>query len=109
MSNQDKVDTSSDVCIVCHRRRDEVDKMFHLTPTMCICGDCMQKNFDMVNQNNPYGAIDLSQMDPELIREVMGMFNGGSQPKKEETTKAKKAPAVKEGEEAYPTLDPKHL
>ena len=109
MSNQDKVDTSSEVCIVCHRRRDEVDKMFHLTPTMCICSDCMQKNFDMVNQNNPYGAIDLSQMDPELIREVMGMMNGGARPEAEEKKKKKLAKKEKQGEEAYSTLDPKHL
>ena len=109
MSNQDKVDTSSEVCVMCHRRRDEVDKMFHLTSTICICGDCMQKHFDSFGQNNPYGAIDLSQIDPDLINSVMGMMNGGSAPKAEEKKKKKVKEKAQEGQELYPTLDPQHL
>ena len=112
MSNEkDTIDTSAETCIICHRKRSEVDKMFHLTPTMCICGDCMQKNFESFNQNNPYGVIDLSQLDPELIKEVMGMMNGGNQPQVKEKKKKAKAQKAENGEEkdAYPVLDPKHL
>lgn len=41
-----------DVCYLCHRQESTAGKMMHLPNNICICAECMQKTFDMMNSGN---------------------------------------------------------
>lgn len=45
-------------CFMCHRPESVAGKMIDLPNDICVCSDCMQKSFDMMNNNK----IDLSQL-----------------------------------------------
>lgn len=45
-------------CFMCHRPESVAGKMIDLPNDICVCSDCMQKSFDMVNNNK----FDLSQL-----------------------------------------------
>ena len=46
------------VCFMCHRPESVAGKMIDLPNDICVCSDCMQKSFDMMNNNK----FDLSQL-----------------------------------------------
>ena len=45
-------------CFMCHRPESVAGKMIDLRNDICVCSDCMQKSFDMMNNNK----FDLSQL-----------------------------------------------
>lgn len=45
-------------CFMCHRLESVAGKMIDLPNDICVCSDCMQKSFDMMNNNK----FDLSQL-----------------------------------------------
>ena len=45
-------------CFMCHRPESVAGKMNDLPNDICVCSDCMQKSFDMMNNNK----FDLSQL-----------------------------------------------
>lgn len=45
-------------CFMCHRPESVAGKMIDLPNNICVCSDCMQKSFDMMNNNK----FDLSQL-----------------------------------------------
>ena len=45
-------------CFMCHRPESVAGKMIDLPTDICVCSDCMQKSFDMMNNNK----FDLSQL-----------------------------------------------
>lgn len=45
-------------CFMCHRPESVAGKMIDLPNDICVCSDCMQKSFDMMNSNK----FDLSQL-----------------------------------------------
>ena len=60
-STADKPDDGEDyekVCFLCHRPESIAGKMIELPTHMCVCSECMQKSFDMMNQ----GQVDYSQL-----------------------------------------------
>ncbi len=46
------------VCYICRRPESSAGKMINLPNNICVCGDCMQKSFDIMNS----GQIDYSQL-----------------------------------------------
>ncbi len=45
-------------CFMCHRPESVAGKMIDLPNDICVCSDCMQKSFDMMNNNK----FDLNQL-----------------------------------------------
>ncbi len=46
------------VCFICRRPESSAGKMINLPNNICVCGDCMQKSFAIMNS----GQIDYSQL-----------------------------------------------
>ena len=47
-----------DICYMCRRPESVAGKMLKMTGNMCVCRDCMQKTFDMMNGgDNPLGDM----------------------------------------------------
>ncbi len=47
-----------DICYMCRRPESVAGKMLKMTGNMCVCRDCMQKTFDMMNSgDNPLGDM----------------------------------------------------
>ncbi len=49
---------NEEFCFMCHRPESVAGKMIDLPNDICVCSDCMQKSFDMMNNNK----FDLSQL-----------------------------------------------
>lgn len=68
-----------DVCYVCRRTESTAGKMFKMPGNMCICSDCMQKTFDMVNNMDlgPYMNGGMPNMNgmPGMGMPGMEFFN----------------------------------
>ncbi|WP_343209749.1 ATP-dependent Clp protease ATP-binding subunit ClpX [Anaerolentibacter hominis] len=106
MGNEDK-NHNDEYCYICRRPADAVDKMFHLPNHICICSDCMEKTFDSMNNGNAY--MDISQIDPALMQQMMSM-QFGNQPEQPEKKKVKEKKAKEEKqEEEEEGLDLKNL
>jgi ATP-dependent Clp protease ATP-binding subunit ClpX len=90
------------VCFVCHRPESRAGKMIEMPNGICVCSDCMQKSFDMMNNSN----LDYSNMInmPGIqfldMADLQNMF-----PKKQQVKKKKKKP----DEENVPLLDIKNI
>ena len=56
----DNKDSSNyeEVCSVCRRTESVAGEMIHLQEGICICRDCMQKSFDMINEMSANGQLD---------------------------------------------------
>ncbi len=53
-----KDDEYEKVCFICRRPESVAGKMINLPNNICVCSDCMQKSFDIMNS----GQIDYSQL-----------------------------------------------
>lgn len=85
-----------EICHLCHRSESKAGKMIHLPNNINICKDCMQKSFDMLN-NNSFPGIDPSSI-PGFDPNSMFIFSGPTTPfpdnqkiKKEEKSEPVKA------------------
>ena len=56
-----------EVCAVCRRTESIAGKMIELQKGFCICNDCLQKSFDMINEMSNNGQLD------ELTRMMQGV------------------------------------
>ncbi len=49
---EDNEDRKESFCFMCHRPSSKVGRMFDFPGGICLCGDCMQKGFDSMNNSN---------------------------------------------------------
>ena len=56
-----------EVCAVCRRTESVAGKMIQLQKDFCICKDCLQKSFDMINEMSQNGQLD------DLTKMMQGM------------------------------------
>ena len=56
-----------EVCAICRRTESVAGKMIELQKDFCICKDCLQKSFDMINEMSQNGQLD------DLTRMMQGM------------------------------------
>ena len=113
MNDQDlkKTEDSGDqeyekICYVCHRPESKAGKLITISPQLHICSDCMQKGFNMMNNNgfppnlmpNGFQGNVIQVTSPEDISNLLGML-----PPQPKTVKKKK-----EGEQT-PVIDLKKI
>lgn len=55
-----------EICYLCKRSESKAGRMIHIPNNICICQDCMQKTFDMINHNGSQ-PVDLSSMNPAMF------------------------------------------
>ena len=104
-------------CSLCRRSERQAGKLVELPNNLCICSDCMQKSFDMVNsqfndqQNSHdkdqggFSFQDLFQNIPNIsMIDLSGLGNLGNVLKQPQKRKKKK-----EEEEQPPVLDLKKI
>ncbi len=83
-------------CFMCHRPEGVVGKMIDLPNDICVCSDCMQKSFDMMNNNK----FDLSQLMnmPGVqflnLSDMENMMPKRQQVKKKKTGEKKEEPVL---------------
>ena len=88
------------ICSICHRTESVAGKMIDLPNNMCVCNDCMQRSFDMMNN----GSIDLSQLLNTPGIQFLNLSDMENMMPKQQKVKKKK-----EGEERVPLVDIKKL
>ena len=57
-AKEEHEDEYEKICFICHRPESVTGKMIDLPNHITVCPDCMQKSFDMMNNNK----FDLSQL-----------------------------------------------
>ena len=100
------------ICAVCRRTESQAGRMIRLYGGMCVCPDCLQRTFDMMNMGGkPADSSNTMNIDPSLMNsfmvnpfmnpEIMQGFQGISRPKKEKTDRPEEneGTAVSEGGE----------
>ncbi|HJD26215.1 MAG TPA: ATP-dependent Clp protease ATP-binding subunit ClpX [Candidatus Blautia intestinipullorum] len=91
-------------CSLCRRPESQAGKMIDLPNNIHICSDCMQKSFDMMNQQMNKGNFnyaDLLHMPGVSMIDLTGLQNQMAQPKKE--------PRKKKEKQQEPALDLKKI
>ena len=66
-NNNDNSNNYEEVCAVCRRTESVAGKMIELQKGFCICNDCLQKSFDMINEMSQNGQLD------DLTRMMQGV------------------------------------
>lgn len=84
------------VCFICRRPESVAGKMINLPNNICVCGDCMQKSFDIMNS----GQIDYSQ-----LMNIPGMQFINLSDVEQTVPKQQKIKKKKEKEEKKPLVD----
>ena len=88
---KDKKNGYEDVCYLCRRPESKVGKLLRLQQNICICPDCLQKSFDLVDMGNPmFGGM----FDPSMFAMGMPPINNAQKLKRrkpQEDAKAQKA------------------
>ena len=88
------------VCFICRRPESVAGKMINLPNNICVCNDCMQKSFDIMNS----GQIDYSQ-----LMNIPGMQFINLADVEQTVPKQQKIKKKKEKEERKPLVDINHL
>ena len=88
------------VCFICRRPESVAGKMINLPNNICVCNDCMQKSFDIMNS----GQIDYSQ-----LMNIPGMQFINLAGVEQTVPKQQKIKKKKEKEERKPLVDINHL
>ncbi len=83
-------------CFMCHRPESVAGKMIDLPNNICVCSDCMQKSFDMMN-NNKFDLSQLMNMPGVQFLNLSDMEN--MIPKRQQVKKKK--PKEKEAEPVF--------
>ena len=84
------------VCFICRRPESVAGKMINLPNNICVCNDCMQKSFDIMNS----GQIDYSQ-----LMNIPGMQFINLADVEQTVPKQQKVKRKKEKEEKKPLVD----
>lgn len=102
VENSDKNDDDEyeKVCFICRRPESVAGKMINLPNNICVCNDCMQKSFDMMNS----GQIDYTQ-----FMNMPGMQFVNLADVEQNVPKKQKIKKKKEGEEKKPLVDIRNL
>ena len=87
-------------CFMCHRPESVAGKMIDLPNDICVCSDCMQKSFDMMN-NNKFDLSQLMNMPGVQFLNLSDMEN--MIPKRQQVKKKK--PEEKKAEPAFNIRD----
>ena len=88
------------VCFVCRRPESVAGKMINLPTNICVCNDCMQKSFDMMNN---------SQFDLSQFMNMPGMQFVNLSDMEQSIPKKQKIKKKKPEEERVPLVDLKSL
>lgn len=88
------------VCFICRRPESVAGKMINLPNNICVCNDCMQKSFDMMNN---------SQLDYSQLMNMPGMQFINLSDVEQTIPKQQKIKKKKEKEERKPLVDLKNL
>ena len=98
VENTDKKedDEYEKVCFICRRPESVAGKMINLPNNICVCNDCMQKSFDIMNS----GQIDYSQ-----LMNIPGMQFINLADVEQTVPKQQKVKRKKEKEEKKPLVD----
>ncbi len=86
--SDDKNDGYEDICSICHRPESKAGSMIHIQDGLCLCNNCMQRSFDMMNRmgfNNLNGLGDIVSVEPADLSEGDG--DEKKEEKKQEQTK----------------------
>lgn len=71
-----------DVCMLCHRSESKAGQMIKMPGNLCVCKDCMDKTYDMVNRmglgNLFSGMPNVPAMSREEMDEWMNSITGVS-------------------------------
>lgn len=87
-------------CFMCHRPESVAGKMIDLPNDICVCSDCMQKSFDMMNNNK----FDLSQLMNMLGVQFLNLSDMENMIPKRQQVKKKK-PEEKKAEPVFNIRD----
>lgn len=87
-------------CFMCHRPESVAGKMIDLPNDICVCSDCMQKSFDMMN-NNKFDLSQLTNMPGVQFLNLSDMEN--MIPKRQQVKKKK--PEEKKAEPVFNIRD----
>lgn len=88
------------VCFICRRPESVAGKMINLPNNICVCSDCMQKSFDIMNS----GQIDYSQ-----LMNIPGMQFINLADVEQTVPKQQKVKKKKEKTEKKPLVDIRNL
>ena len=84
------------ICYVCHRPESKAGKLISIAPGLHICNDCMQRGFNMMNNQGfppngfPQGVVQITS--PEELSNLLGMIP--PQPKTVKKKKEDQAPMI---------------
>ncbi|WP_277237427.1 ATP-dependent Clp protease ATP-binding subunit ClpX [Merdimonas faecis] len=95
-----KEDEYEKICFICHRPESIAGKMIDLPNNICVCGDCMQKSFDVMKG----GQIDYSQ-----LLNMPGVHFMNMSDLEQSIPKQQKVKKKKEGEERKPLIDIRNI
>lgn len=60
-NNNNSNDEFEEICYMCRRPESIAGKMLKMAGNLCVCRDCMQKTFDMMNTgDNPFGDMNMT-------------------------------------------------
>ena len=77
-NNTDRADQKDEyekVCFLCHRTERQAGKMISLPGGISVCGDCMQKSFDAMDNPEIRNMLNLQNFSSMKNFPDMGMFN----------------------------------
>ena len=92
---EERPDEYEEVCSVCRRPESKAGKLIHMPGGLMICNDCMQKAFDMFNQQGGMNGLNLQNMPFDLKMIDLNNLGGVEIPQKQ---KVKKKKPKEEGE-----------
>ena len=95
-------DGYEDVCSMCHRSESSAGKMIRINDNMCICRDCLQRSFDMMNNMGSFDDVmknmrfDIDGIKNEFLRSLSGVPDSLKEKLKDiQTEAAEKTAGVK--------------
>ena len=86
---EDRPDEYEEVCSVCRRPESKAGKLIHMPGGLMICNDCMQKAFDMFNQQGGMNGLNLQNMPFDLKMIDLNNLGGVEIPQKQKVKKKK--------------------
>ena len=94
---EERPDEYEEVCSVCRRPESKAGKLIHMPGGLMICNDCMQKAFDMFNQQGGMNGLNFQNMPFDLRMIDLNNLGGVEIPQKQ---KVKKKKPKEEGEKS---------
>lgn len=108
-----------EVCYLCRRTENKVGKMIHIPGNICICSDCLQRTFDVMNKNGepilPNGEkLDASKLNftgfnPSMLSFIMPQDIPKNQKLKKKQPEAKSKEKEDEKKLDYKKIPPPHI